>query len=689
MTFLNPAYLFGLFAAALPVIIHFLNLRKLKTIEFSTLKFLKEIQKTKVRNLKIKQWLLLAIRVLIIIFIVLAFSRPTIKRFNILGSNGFSKTSAVIIIDNSISMSAKDPKGNAFNEAKDFAVNLLKYFQNGDEVLALPTSLENDNGLNSFTNVKSAEVELEKMRVSFISYDLSTSFKKAIDILKTSSNANKEIYILSDLQKGKFFNEKISLKDFSKLNIKVFLVDFKKEIKRNLSAVDFAINNQILEKNILLNYTSQIQNGKSDLANGIASLFINMEKISQVSVNLSSGEKREVNQEYLLNRSGLIESTFELEDDDLDLDNKRYHSIYIPDKISVLCVADEPESVKYIKLVLASASENIMFEIMNPKLISSKNLSLYDLVVLVGNPKMSSAELRKVIPPNKSLMIFPAYNSAKNEFDQVLAAFDLGRSMPINSESFVEFEKLEMQHPILNNLFEGNKIKNVESPQIRKYVRINPANSLQSVISLQDNYPFLLEKKTNQNKIFLFSISPDLSNSDFPLKGIFAPLILKSVYYLANQNKSLQKYFPGDEISFELPQDVEYLDIIKPDGVEEHIKNDSMKMFKYKNTDLIGCYKFYANKKLINFVDVNIDSTECNYSYFTLSEAVKYLQKKNVLATIIPIQNKANADFVITQARLGSELWKYLIAIALLLLLLEMLIARNSKKEISLVTKYD
>ena len=50
MIFLNPAILFGLLAASIPVILHFLNLRKIKKVEFSTLIFLKELQKTKIKK---------------------------------------------------------------------------------------------------------------------------------------------------------------------------------------------------------------------------------------------------------------------------------------------------------------------------------------------------------------------------------------------------------------------------------------------------------------------------------------------------------------------------------------------------------------------------------------------------------------------------------------------------------------
>ena len=49
MNFLNPVVLFGLFAATIPLILHLFNLRKLKTVNFSTLQFLKEMQKNKIK----------------------------------------------------------------------------------------------------------------------------------------------------------------------------------------------------------------------------------------------------------------------------------------------------------------------------------------------------------------------------------------------------------------------------------------------------------------------------------------------------------------------------------------------------------------------------------------------------------------------------------------------------------------
>ena len=136
MTFLNPAILFGLIAASIPIVLHFLNLRKLKRVEFSTLTFLKELQKTKIKRIKLKQWLLLLLRIAIIIFLVMAFARPTVKSISI-GNSSAAKTTAVIIIDNTFSMSVVTGNGSYLNHAKQIAKMLLNNFQDGDEITLL------------------------------------------------------------------------------------------------------------------------------------------------------------------------------------------------------------------------------------------------------------------------------------------------------------------------------------------------------------------------------------------------------------------------------------------------------------------------------------------------------------------------------------------------------------------------
>ena len=111
MTFLNPLLLLGLAAAAIPLIIHLFNFRRPRKIDFSSLAFLKELQKSTMQRVRIKQILLLILRMLAIACLALAFARPTL----IGGLGGAlgkrASSSMAIVIDNSRSMQLRDAQG--------------------------------------------------------------------------------------------------------------------------------------------------------------------------------------------------------------------------------------------------------------------------------------------------------------------------------------------------------------------------------------------------------------------------------------------------------------------------------------------------------------------------------------------------------------------------------------------------
>src|SRR5829696_2629530 len=98
MTFLNAAILPGLLAvAAVPLIIHLLNLRYPKRFEFSSVKHLRTTIAQR------SHLFLLALRTLMVAALLLAFLRPTLPR---LGSDeaGKSGRTVLLLIDQSLSM---------------------------------------------------------------------------------------------------------------------------------------------------------------------------------------------------------------------------------------------------------------------------------------------------------------------------------------------------------------------------------------------------------------------------------------------------------------------------------------------------------------------------------------------------------------------------------------------------------
>ena len=117
MNYQNPQLLYALFAIAIPIIIHLFNFRKFEPIYFSSIRFLKDIKEQNQKKSKLKNILILLSRILAIVFLVLAFSKPYIP------SENKQKTKNVFLyVDNSQSMDINFGEGNLLNIAKKKAI---------------------------------------------------------------------------------------------------------------------------------------------------------------------------------------------------------------------------------------------------------------------------------------------------------------------------------------------------------------------------------------------------------------------------------------------------------------------------------------------------------------------------------------------------------------------------------------
>ena len=231
MTFLNPFILVGLLAAGIPILLHLLNLRKLKTIEFSTLSFLKELQRTKIRRIKIRQWLLLLLRSLLVVLIVLAFARPTLKGSLGVGVGQRAKTTSVFLIDDSQSITAIDDKGELLRQAKDAALQAIDLLKEGDEVFFLKLSDVGTGGAEGYKPVRNLEFLrsiVRELRPSFRHVTIEDGLRLAAKLLVGATNFNREVYLFSDFQKGAVSSPSITSEASERLfpeTVRLFLVE--------------------------------------------------------------------------------------------------------------------------------------------------------------------------------------------------------------------------------------------------------------------------------------------------------------------------------------------------------------------------------------------------------------------------------------------------------------------------------
>ena len=139
MTFLAPSNLWFLFAVGIPIIIHIFSRLRTKTIKFSSIRYIKQLETSSIRKVKIQELLLLFIRIMIITCLVLTFSQPYTKGFipGWLSAEIDSKT--ILILDNSASMSAEYDGKSFLEKSKNEAMALLSILNDRTEVVIVKT----------------------------------------------------------------------------------------------------------------------------------------------------------------------------------------------------------------------------------------------------------------------------------------------------------------------------------------------------------------------------------------------------------------------------------------------------------------------------------------------------------------------------------------------------------------------
>ena len=104
LSFLVPAFLVGGLAVLVPLVLHLRRRERLPRLPFSDIRFLRRVPLERARRRRLREWLLLALRVAAVLLFALAFARPFLNDTD--DAAFASQPATVVLIDTSFSMSA-------------------------------------------------------------------------------------------------------------------------------------------------------------------------------------------------------------------------------------------------------------------------------------------------------------------------------------------------------------------------------------------------------------------------------------------------------------------------------------------------------------------------------------------------------------------------------------------------------
>ena len=122
MFFLQPSFLWGLFAVSVPIIIHLLNRRRHRTVQWAAMQFLLKATRESRGKKRLRHLLILASRALAIAALIFAAALPVINQF--IGSGGGKPDLVVLVLDRSLSMETKPNGGD--RPRRELAIQRLR-----------------------------------------------------------------------------------------------------------------------------------------------------------------------------------------------------------------------------------------------------------------------------------------------------------------------------------------------------------------------------------------------------------------------------------------------------------------------------------------------------------------------------------------------------------------------------------
>src|SRR5688500_16827025 len=105
--FLNLTMLAGLGGALVPLVLHFLARARCRDVSWGAMMFLDGMDPRQARDARLRQWVLLALRMLIVGLLAVALARPVLRsRWTSLGTQ--NRVTAVLLLDCSYSMALEE-----------------------------------------------------------------------------------------------------------------------------------------------------------------------------------------------------------------------------------------------------------------------------------------------------------------------------------------------------------------------------------------------------------------------------------------------------------------------------------------------------------------------------------------------------------------------------------------------------
>jgi hypothetical protein len=678
VNFLNPLFLAGLAAAAIPILIHLFTRRRPKPIEFSSLEFLAEVHQSQIRRLKLKQWLLLALRTLAIAALALAMAKPVTR--SALGAHAGASSSVVALVDVSGSMGATGADGRPLEAAARRVVDdLLATLGPGDELWLVPYDRAprpvSEKPLGDTGRLRAAAGALA---AGATTTDHAAALDLAAGALSRARALNRELFWISDFQKSGFTKSGIAPAAFTApagpwSESRVYLVPLAPRSRANAAltgaalapsdsgaalAVD-AAGFGVAPGDFPVEARAFAAGGSGDaLGRG----YVSLPATGRASTLLPLTRVPESGGEALL------------PEDALALDNRRVFASGKAGTLRVLLREDGPPSPLRLALEAGMPASGLDVTAVDASGLVAL-ASDADVIAIGDVERLGPAELQATLDFARgggALLLAPGLRADAGAWNgsllRELGAGELGAVEDAPANAAWRLRREAAGHPVLEG-FVARPGEPLSAARFTKVRAFRPGPRARVLAAFDRAHPALLEAPG----VLVLATPLDADASDFALSGAFLPLVHQCARVLGH-GTAAGSLAPGD--TWRAPAATGNWRVLDESGREIPVALGTGRGATRLETAPLehpGLYRVFRGAQLRSTFAVNPDPRESDLSTLPRGELLAGFPAGR--ASVL----EPGADLArrVREARYGTELWPLFTLLALLLLAAETLVARG------------
>jgi hypothetical protein len=522
MSFLFPAFLLGALAVAIPIVLHLTKRDVAPRVAFSDLRFLKRAPLMQSRRRRLRELLLLALRVTALLLLAFAFARPFIDPTGLL-----ERGVTIVALDTSYSMTFPDGFARARAAARDavaaapsdHAVGVV-VFDDRSRVASEP-SLDRD----------ASRLAIDRAVAGFGGTRYDGALQLAASLIGSREG---QIVVVTDLQRagwpdgsGVAVPSTVTAHDIGPAteNLAVTAVELGPS-----GALGVVANT-----------------GASDRESTIRAR-VDDTVVGRVDVSLPRGAT-EVSMDVELPETGVL--TIEVDDPGgLAADDRRFLLLDPPARTSVLVVAErasDRHEAFYLERALSAGGAQSRFRVrsVDPRELSDSVLDDAAAVLLVGATGLDRAarqRLRASVAEGAGLLIV-AGPALESELVADLLSRDPRLRVGDETSPGLTWSVTNPRHPMFRPL--GDRVGTLGQVRFRRSVQMDPAGGV-VLGTFSGGAPALVEHGVGEGRVLVFG--SDLGNvwNDFPRLPMFVPFVHEVTRYLSGERDPLDDLLVAD-----------------------------------------------------------------------------------------------------------------------------------------------